>query len=66
MGRLFLGLDSSTQSLSAIVIDVDARAIVYEQVVNFDEALPHYGPQNGALLTDDPACIHSPPHMWIV
>ena len=65
MSRLFLGLDSSTQSLSAILIDVDAPVVVYEHVVNFDEALPHYGTQNGALRADDAARIHSPPGMWV-
>ena len=31
MGKLFLGLDSSTQSLSAVVIDLDARKVIYEK-----------------------------------
>ena len=30
MGKLFLGLDASTQSLSAIVIDYDKRTIVHK------------------------------------
>ena len=39
---LYLGLDSSTQSLTAIVLDVDRTAtrVVYEHAVSFDEALP--------------------------
>ena len=44
MGRLFLGLDSSTQSLSAVVIDLDARKVVYEKSLNYDQALPQYEP----------------------
>ena len=32
MAKLFLGLDSSTQSLSAVVIDYDRRKVVYEQI----------------------------------
>ena len=43
MANLFLGLDCSTQSLSAVVIDHDARRIVYHDSLNFDQALPHYG-----------------------
>jgi len=65
MSRLFLGLDSSTQSLSAIVIDADSRKVVYEGGVNFDEALPQYGTSNGALRADDPLEVHSPPLMWV-
>ncbi len=64
MGRLFLGLDSSTQSLSAVVIDLGARRVVYEQSLNFDRALPHYGTQNGVLPDRDPLVKHSSPLMW--
>ena len=64
MARLFLGLDSSTQSLSAIVIDYDTRKVVYETSLNFDQALPHYGTQNGTLRNADPLVVHSPPLMW--
>ena len=64
MARLFLGLDSSTQSLSAIVIDYDARKLVYETSLNFDKTLPHYGTQNGTLRSSDPLVVHSPPLMW--
>lgn len=64
MDRLFLGLDSSTQSLSAIVIDYDTRRVVYDKSLNFDKALPHYSTQNGTLRGDDPLVVHSPPLMW--
>jgi xylulokinase len=65
MAKLFLGLDCSTQSLSAIVIDHDSREIVYNQSLNFDRALPHYGTRNGTLRSDDPLVVHSPPLMWV-
>ena len=64
MAKLFLGLDSSTQSLSAVVIDLDARKVVYEQSLNFDRALPHYKTKNGVLPNRDPLVKHSPPLMW--
>jgi len=64
MARLFLGLDSSTQSLSAVVIDLDARKVVYDQSLNFDKALPQYGTQNGVLPNADPLVKHSSPLMW--
>jgi xylulokinase len=64
MAKLFLGLDSSTQSLSAVLIDYELRKVVYEQSLNFDRALPHYGTRNGVLPNPDPLVKHSPPLMW--
>ena len=64
MSKLFLGLDSSTQSLSAVVIDYDTRKVVYNDSVNFDEALPRYKTRNGVLPNRDPLVKHSPPLMW--
>ncbi len=64
MARLFLGLDCSTQSLSAILIDYDARQLVYDNSLNFDHALPQYRTQNGVLPCADPLVKHSPPMMW--
>jgi xylulokinase len=64
MAKLFLGLDSSTQSLSAVVIDLDARKVIYEKSLNFDKALPHYKTQNGVLPNRDPLVKHSSPLMW--
>lgn len=64
MARLFLGLDSSTQSLSAVVINFDTRQVVYEASLNFDQALPHYRTVNGVLPHSDPLVKHSPPQMW--
>ncbi len=64
MGRLFLGFDSSTQSLSAVVIDYDQRKVVYEKSLNYDQALPSYGTCNGVLPNPDPLVKHSPPLMW--
>lgn len=64
MSKLFLGLDSSTQSLSAVVIDYDRRKVVYNASLNFDEALPHYKTRNGVLPNANPLVKHSPPLMW--
>ena len=64
MARLFLGLDASTQSLSAVVIDYDARRVVYEHSLNYDKTLPHYRTHNGVLSNPDPLVKHSPPLMW--
>lgn len=64
MAKLFLGLDSSTQSLSAVLIDYDTRKVVYEQSLNFDKVLPRYGTRNGVLPNPNPLIKHSPPLMW--
>lgn len=63
---LYLGFDSSTQSLTAVVIQIDPRArrIVLETSLAFDEALPHYGTRNGVLPDPDPCVGLAPPLMW--
>ncbi len=64
MPRLFLGLDSSTQSLSAVIIDLDTRRVIYEKSLNFDRALPGYRTQYGVLPNRDPLVRHSSPLLW--
>jgi len=61
---LYLGLDSSTQSLTAIVIDSDTRKVVFEESLAFDEALPHYGTSHGVLPRAQPDVATSSPVMW--
>ena len=65
--RRYLGLDSSTQSLSAVAIEVagDGPAnVAFETSLNFDQALPHYGTRYGVLPRTDPASAQSSPVMW--
>ena len=64
MARIFLGLDSSTQSLSAVLIDLDRRAVIYEQSLNFDQALPRFKTRHGVLANRDPLVKHSSPRLW--
>jgi len=63
---LYLGLDSSTQSLTAVVIEIDGdrRRLVFETTLGFDGALPEYGTRHGVLPHPDPAVGVSPPLMW--
>ena len=63
---LYLGLDSSTQSLTAIVIDVEPaqRRILHHDSLNFDLELSHYGTAHGVLPDGDPAVAAAPPLMW--
>jgi xylulokinase len=64
---LYLGLDSSTQSLTAIVIEIEGgtRRVVFESSLSFDEALPHYGTEHGVLPRTDPRVAVSSPLMWV-
>jgi len=62
----YLGLDSSTQSLSAVIIRVEAgRAeVVWQHAIGFDEAFPGFGTVHGVLPSDDPQVKVSVPAMW--
>lgn len=64
---LYLGLDSSTQSLSAIVLEMDAnhRRVVFEDSLSFDERFPQYGTDHGVIRGTDPAVAVSSPLMWV-
>src|SRR5215216_2106444 len=64
---LYLGLDSSTQSVTAIVLEADGdrRRIVFESSIAFEEAFPKYGTRHGVLPSGDPATAVSPPLLWV-
>jgi len=61
----FLGLDSSTQSLSAIVIDVQTGEVVANHSIAYGARLPAYGSPHGFLPHADPRVVHSDPLMWV-
>jgi len=61
---LCLGLDSSTQSLTATVIDPAQGVIVAEESVLFDKDLSSYGTVNGVCAGEEEGEVHSPPVMW--
>lgn len=65
MNGWFLGLDCSTQSLSAIIVDDADKRVIYETSVHFDNELPHYHTLHGCLQNDDPLIKHSDPLMWV-
>ena len=62
---MFLGLDSSTQSLSAVIIDPDSGRIVLEDSVNFGSELPGYGSPSGFIPGAPEGEVHADPRMWI-
>jgi xylulokinase len=63
---IYLGLDSSTQSVTATAIEVDGdrRTILFERTFRYDDELPHYGTKHGVLSSRDPKVVHAPPLMW--
>ncbi len=62
---LYLGLDSSTQSLSAMIIDTDSGRVVVDESINFGKALPQYRSPSGFLEHADPQIKHADPLMWV-
>jgi xylulokinase len=72
MAQRFLGIDSSTQSLSAVVIEeteIDGRItskIIYEESINFDSSFPQYRTKNGVLPSDPQSgTAVTPPQLWV-
>ncbi|MCW1887388.1 FGGY family carbohydrate kinase [Luteolibacter flavescens] len=62
---MFLGLDSSTQSLSALVIDPARGEIVREVSVNFGAELPAYHSPSGFIPGGKGGEVHADPRMWM-
>jgi len=63
--NLFLGLDCSTQSLTALVLDLDEKKILLTKSVNFGKDLPQYNSPSGYLKNDNPQVVHADPLMWL-
>jgi xylulokinase len=64
---LFLGFDSSTQSLTVTIIEVtsNVRRVALQHSLVFDRDLPHYKTTNGVRRHADPLVVTSPPVMWV-
>lgn len=60
-----LGIDGSTQSMSAIVIDLDSGNVVCECAINFGERLPQYNSPNGFFHGESTNEVYSDPLMWL-
>ena len=61
----YLGLDASTQSLTALLIDVHTGAVRANHSVVFGERLPRYQSPKGFLAHQDRRVVHSDPLMWV-
>ncbi len=64
MSRVFMGVDSSTQSLKVILID-EALNEVAEQMVQFDVDLPQFKTSGGVHHGSDGLSVTSPPQLWV-
>eukprot|EP00929_Paragymnodinium_shiwhaense_P000285 TRINITY_DN100528_c0_g1_i1.p1 TRINITY_DN100528_c0_g1~~TRINITY_DN100528_c0_g1_i1.p1 ORF type:complete len:579 (+),score=137.78 TRINITY_DN100528_c0_g1_i1:72-1808(+) len=63
-GPLFLGLDVSTQSCKALVIDANLNIVGDVIKVQYDADLPHYGTKDGCHRGEG-GRVTSPTRMWI-
>ena len=62
---MFLGLDSSTQSLSAILIDPERGRTLHECSVSFGNDLPEFGSPKGFLPDGRDGEVHANPLLWL-
>ena len=61
---LFIGLDSSTQGLKAVIIDASLN-VTGEYGVNFDDDLPEFKTEGGVHHGEGGLTVTSPPLMWV-
>lgn len=62
--QTFLGLDLSTQSLTALIIDPENGDVIRHSF-DFDAELPEYGTTDGVLPSTDPLEAFVNPLMWV-
>ncbi|MFC1798473.1 xylulokinase [Thermodesulfobacteriota bacterium] len=60
----FLGLDISTQSLTAVIIEPSSGDFRRHNI-HFDSNYPSYKTTDGVVFGDDPTEVHADPRMWI-
>lgn len=62
---MYLGLDSSTQSFTAVLIDPLSGKITSQLSVNFGADLPHYQSPSGFISGGLNGQVHANPLMWL-
>lgn len=60
-----LGIDASTQSCSAVVIDIERKVVVASESINFGAQLPQYNAPSGFIKGGGYGEVHSDPCMWL-
>ena len=68
MSRLALGLDSSTQSLTAVLIDIDRGDVVYERSLDYrtDQRFARFDIDSNYILPGAPGEANQPAQMYLV
>lgn len=61
----YLGIDSSTQGIKAVLIDPESGQADSGFSVNFGADLPQYGAPEGFIPNPDPLIRHADPRMWL-
>jgi xylulokinase len=61
---LVLGFDLSTQSVTAVLLEVTSSAVVLTESINFDVSLPKFKTQNG-MHVGPHGRVTSPVMMWL-
>jgi xylulokinase len=59
----FLGLDLSTQSLTAVVISLSS-GVTHQFSISFDDAYPSFHTRGGVLLGESSSEVFADPRMW--
>jgi xylulokinase len=62
---MFLGLDSSTQSLTAVIIDPTTGTLPCQVSVNFGTEFPNYQSPSGFIPEGGNGEVHANPLMWL-
>ncbi len=62
--EFYLGLDSSTQGITAVLADLSARRVAMTLNLNYERDFPSYGCRKGVLPNDDPRIAQAPPLLW--
>jgi xylulokinase len=60
-----LGIDASTQSITAVLVDLAEGKVVAESSINFGAALPGYRAPHGYIQGGTDGEVHADPCMWL-
>lgn len=61
----YLGFDSSTQGVTAMLLEVGAHSgVAAVEACQYDDELPEYGTVHGTLRGPEPGVVGAPPAMW--
>ena len=62
---MYLGIDSSTQSLSGMLIDPQTGSIAAEESIHFGSELPQFSSPSGFIPSGQDGEVHADPRMWM-